>query len=103
MVPTNSVVGEDHLPEDIHEEQEAKEEAGKATPEDLEQEEPKKEALEIVEKEEVKVERREGRTREHRKFKKAPPKKVQKLHNLTADLLLQVGLSRLDMLEYGRG
>ncbi|KAK7076938.1 hypothetical protein SK128_021469 [Halocaridina rubra] len=34
-------------------------------------------------------ERREHRSREHRKVRKAPPKKVQKLHNLTGDLLFQ--------------
>ncbi|XP_064109139.1 LOW QUALITY PROTEIN: uncharacterized protein LOC135217304 [Macrobrachium nipponense] len=35
------------------------------------------------------VTKREHRQREHRKTKKAPPKKVQRLHNLTGDLLFQ--------------
>ncbi|XP_068202573.1 microtubule-associated protein futsch-like isoform X2 [Palaemon carinicauda] len=35
------------------------------------------------------VAKKDHRQREHRKMKKAPPKKVQRLHNLTGDLLFQ--------------
>lgn len=57
-----------------------------------EEQEPKEEATKRPEKVEkaVEEERREGRPREHRKAKKTPPKKLQKLHNLTGDLLFQV-------------
>lgn len=56
-----------------------------------EEQEPKEEATKRPEKKEkaVEEERREGRPREHRKAKKTPPKKLQKLHNLTGDLLFQ--------------
>ncbi|KAG7169287.1 hypothetical protein Hamer_G022249, partial [Homarus americanus] len=83
-----------------HDLNEPKEDTEKDSPEGLEKEEAPKEELKIVEKEEedeeeeeeeqvVVVERRESRPREHRKVKKVPPKKVQKLHNLTGDLLFQ--------------
>lgn len=36
------------------------------------------------------IRRGEQRPREYHKAKKVPPKKVQKLHNLTGDLLFQV-------------
>nr|XP_045596433.1 uncharacterized protein LOC123757090 [Procambarus clarkii] len=84
LPPDHSLVLDDHHHEDLHDHHQAKDEAA---PSGLEKETLKDE-LKIVEEEEE-VERRESRPREHRKVKKAPPKKVQKLHNLTGDLLFQ--------------
>lgn len=77
------VVLEEPPAEVFPEEQEVKEKVTKVP------EEPVEKPLE--------EERRESRPREHRKSKKAPPKKLQKLHNLTGDLLFQVGKSLLSI------
>lgn len=87
---------EEHLSEEIHKETEAKEKTGKVAIQNVEKEREKrrKSSREASGGHDGEVGRREGRSREHRKVKKVPPKKVQKLHNLTGDLLFQVSHAR---------
>lgn len=91
-----SMAVDEHLSEGIHKEIEAKEEAEKVSLQNVEKEREKrrKSSREVAGGHDGEVGRREGRSREHRKTKKVPPKKVQKLHNLTGDLLFQVSHAR---------
>lgn len=83
---------DESVPEELHKQVETKEEPEKVSLPDMEMEREKrrKTSREAPGGQAVESGRRESRTREHRKVKKVPSKKVQKLHNLTGDLLFQV-------------
>lgn len=86
-----SVAVNDQVTEELHKQVQVKEEAEKVSLQDMEKEkEKRRKSSREVSGEEVEAGRRESRSREHRKVKKVPSKKVQKLHNLTGDLLFQV-------------
>ncbi|XP_045138539.1 uncharacterized protein LOC123520364 isoform X3 [Portunus trituberculatus] len=83
-----SVAVDESVPEGLHKQVESKEEVEKVSLPDMDKEREKRRKT-SREGEVVESGRRESRTREHRKVKKVPSKKVQKLHNLTGDLLFQ--------------
>ncbi|KAG0692754.1 hypothetical protein GWK47_027754 [Chionoecetes opilio] len=78
---------DDPLIEGLHKQVQMKEENEKDM--EKEREKRRKSSREVSGGDEGEATRRKSRSREHRKAKKVPSKKVQKLHNLTGDLLFQ--------------